>query len=484
MSTTQATERRLLRDGWRVREADKPDASPSTALPWMPATVPGNIHLDLMRAGVIADPFYRMMERGVGWVDEADWVYENTFTVDGPPPHACLIFKGLDTIADIALNGEALASTDNMLVEHEFPVGGRLREGENTLTITFHSALRVGRERRAAWSASGEDTMGPDWFTYGPRSFVRKAQYMYGWDWGPEPVSGGIWRDVELVSVPMARFLDWRHEVQFHEDGRATVHFEVFVERAPAHGESPLTFALTAAWLHDENGDLQPTGLESVTVEVPEGEGRVSVSADLDIADPVLWRPNMADAEGCFGFAALYDVRMLLLPTEKEIGLLDELATRIGLRTVELIREPDADGNGESFMFRVNGEDVFIKGANWIPADSFPSRTRTSPPSARTPGPRAPQRRTPRWRACWRWRATRATTCCACGAADSTSATISTRRATRWASSCGRTFRMPAPTTRTGASALRPPVRKPSAPCAACATILRSPCGAETTRTR
>lgn len=353
-----------------MREAARPDASPSTILPWMPATVPGGVHLDLMRAGVIANPFYRMMERGVGWVDEADWVYETTLTVEDPPAHAFLRFKGLDTIADIVLNGEPLGSADNMFIEHEFPVSGRLTPGENTLTVTFHSALAEGRRRRAEWAASGEDTMEPEWFAFGPRSFVRKAQYMYGWDWGPEPVSGGLWRDVELVTVPVARLLDWRHDVRFHEDGRATVVFEAFFERAPGHEETPLLFRADLRRDSESGGEH---GHDGAPVEAPTGAGRLCMRASVEVANPRLWWPNG------MGEPNLYVAALSLCTPDSEA--VDGQTAPLGLRTVELVREPDADGLGESFQFRVNGQDVFIKGANWIPVDSFPGRVPTEPAS-------------------------------------------------------------------------------------------------------
>jgi beta-galactosidase/beta-glucuronidase len=128
------TTRQILSDGWRVREVPPDDVPEHNHLPWLPAQVPGHVHLDLMRAGVIPDPFARMHERAVAWVDDRDWVYETTFTVEEPAPvYAFLEFQGLDTVAEIELNGERLGESDNMLVPHEFPVGGRLKIGENTL---------------------------------------------------------------------------------------------------------------------------------------------------------------------------------------------------------------------------------------------------------------------------------------------------------------------------------------------------------------
>src|SRR5439155_24242737 len=138
----------------------------------------------------------------------------------------------IDTVADITLNGELVGSVDNMFVEHEFAVPGKLLVGENVLRVHIHSALKVGRQRRAEWEAAGNEAVPRDWFVWGPRSFVRKAQYMYGWDWGPEPVSGGIWKAVELIDVPVARITDWRYDTEFHEDGSAVVKVEVDVARS------------------------------------------------------------------------------------------------------------------------------------------------------------------------------------------------------------------------------------------------------------
>ena len=219
------TTRETIESGWRVRELIPGTMEPGK-VDWIPAQVPGHVHLDLMRAGVIADPFYRMQERSCAWVDEADWEYETTFEGPDPaPPRAYLRFNGLDTIAEIYLNGVLLAETDNMFVEHEFAVGTEngkrnaenesnsaesdsperpvLAPGTNTLRVIFRSALRIGRDRQAAWVDAQHLTpnaqyLSPHWFAFGPRSFVRKAQYMYGWDWGPELISCGIWKPVDL----------------------------------------------------------------------------------------------------------------------------------------------------------------------------------------------------------------------------------------------------------------------------------------------
>ena len=228
-----------LTHNWRVREMnDSPEGVPNHyQLPWMPAQVPGSVHLDLMRAGVIPDPFVRLHERDVAWVDQSDWVYETTFTVDAVPTSATFLrFHGLDTIAEISLNGEPLGFTDNMHLLYEFPVSDKLVGGENHLQVVFRSAWRVGGERQAQWDAEGNDTLPYHWDNWNPRAFVRKAQYQYGWDWGPVLRGCGIWQPVELVTVPVARLGDWQHSVEFTDDGKALVTITAEVERMPGSG--------------------------------------------------------------------------------------------------------------------------------------------------------------------------------------------------------------------------------------------------------
>lgn len=363
----------LIDAGWRVRELPREGASPTTVLNWLPAQVPGQIHLDLARAGVIPDSFYRMFERDVAWVDECDWQYETTFTLPTPlPAHAYLRFDGLDTVAEIVLNGQAVGKTENMFIPHEFAVGGKLREGENTLQVSFRSALQVGRERQTAWNSSGNDTTQTHWNNWGPRSFVRKAQYMYGWDWGPELVSCGIWRPVELVSVPVARLLDWKYDVVFQGD-KAVVTVEADIERAPSALSTPLAFRIALPFV-STNGARSTDGLpDPVTVDVPTGANQVKARAAVTIEKAQKWWPSGRESLGKPVRSALYGARLSVLAGDKPVATRD---AKIGLRTIELMRENDPDGKGQGFKFRVNGRDIFAKGANWIPADSFPARLR------------------------------------------------------------------------------------------------------------
>lgn len=358
---TQAT-RTTLTGGWRLRHVSPEELPDTVRMPWIEARVPGHVHLDLQRAGVIEDPFFGLHEAGLGWIDESDWIYETEF--DSPAASDAdvyLRFNGLDTIAEVALNGEVLGHADNMHIAHEFPVTGRLRsgaEGPNHLRVKFKSALQVGRKRQAQWTANHRRPMERHWFLWAERAFVRKAQYMYGWDWGPVLASCGIWRPVEVVVVPTARILSWRHSCRFENDGSARVFVEASIQRASQAMNTPLTARIRI-------GDH---GAEPLTVETRVREA--TIRAEVHLPDAVRWNPNG------LGEPHLY-------PISIELPGCDRIDAKIGLRTVELSRQPDREGDGSSFTFLVNGEPVYIKGANWIPAHSFPSLVYEGDPERR-----------------------------------------------------------------------------------------------------
>lgn len=321
-----------LSDGWEFIETrlDKPGAVIGYSdAEWLSATVPGHVHLDLMEHGIIPNPHERMHEMGVQWVDQTDWSYRCTFTweAEEDKPNQKLVFEGLDTICTVWLNGEQIAEHDNMFVPLEVVVTGKL-QAENQLRIDFKSALNVGEERMAAYFKAQGMPEAVERFE--ERSFVRKIQCMYGWDWGPRLVSCGIWRPVKLVEYGnMITHLSARQE--WHEDGSVTVHAICEVE-----GDAKPKFTL-------KHGDLR--------WESEDG------TFHLDF--PYLWWPA-----GC-GKQELYTLWAELPNYESS------KAIRIGLRQIRLLREKDEIG--ESFEFEVNGKKIYAKGFNWIPDHSFPS---------------------------------------------------------------------------------------------------------------
>jgi beta-mannosidase len=318
-------------DGWVGEKPAVGNARPS----WLPAQVPGHVHLDLVDNGVIADPFARMNELGCQWVDQKAWLYRTTFEFEPDPslPRRVLRFEGLDTIATVSLNGEAIGQSDNMFVPLELDVTEKLVTGRNELQIRFESAILKGLERRSTYLAKEglpDKVCGLD-----DRAFVRKAQYMYGWDWGPRLVSCGIWKPVRLVEYS-SRILDVRVDQLWKDDGSVEVRVGCETE-----GQGQINVSLSR---------------EGSTVEE-------TAPGVFSIADPALWWPNG------MGQPDMY--HLLVELTDGGELEHDFVTMPIGLRTVKLVRERDS--LGESFGFEINGKPLWARGANWIPDHSFPS---------------------------------------------------------------------------------------------------------------
>jgi beta-mannosidase len=299
-----------------------------------------------MANGIIPDPHVAMQEMGVQWVDEENWSYRTQFAwaSQADKPNRRLRFEGLDTICAISLNGKEIASHDNMFTELEVDVTDLLLEGNNELRVDFYSAVTVPAERRDRYFEQVGLTT-DSVIHFEERSFVRKAQYMYGWDWGPRLVSAGIWRPVSLIEYS-SRITD--------------VHVVT----------TPRGLILKST-----------TEGEGRIVHLLEGAGHRTVLLDGDgehgVENFELWSPEHPH---------LYNLRTLLLTEaayatliegwdklgdEISVDSLDEKSQRIGWSQNRLLRE--ADQWGESFEFEVNGRKIWARGANWIPDHSFPS---------------------------------------------------------------------------------------------------------------
>jgi beta-mannosidase len=311
---------------------------------WLPAQVPGGVHTDLLEAGVIPDPFAGDNEKRVQWVAERDWTYRRTFTPDAAVLAEQVVFlvcDGLDTLAEVTLNGLVLGQTDNAFRRYRWDVTDILEEGENTLTVRFRSPIQYITERQAERPLRGVGPAIPG----GP--YLRKAPCQFGWDWGPQLPPIGIWKDVRLEGRGTARFDDV-HVRQRHRDDGVTLAVHVSTE---SWEDRPLTVL------------VRVTGPDGAVQQAQAAVLGGSQTVPVDVKDPQLWWPNG------YGEQPLYDVEVELHADE---ALCDRRTYRVGLRTLELRREPDAWG--ESFTFVVNGVPIFAKGANWIPADSFPTR--------------------------------------------------------------------------------------------------------------
>ncbi len=333
-----------LAGAWEFRQVDTQE--------WLPANVPGGVHTDLLALGRIPDPFVGDNEKRVQWVAEADWEYRYQFKVEPDLldlPQIWLICDGLDTLASVNLNGRELGHTENMFRQYRWDVKPALKSGENNLYITFDSPVRYAAAQQAIRPLPGVSQA----IQGGPH--LRKAPCQFGWDWGPQLPPIGIWKDIRLEGCGEAS-LNEVHLRQFHDDGEVTV-------EAPIVVESWNKLALSAV-VHITT----PTG-EILEAETPI-TGSEGVVVKVRIPKPELWWPNG------YGKQPLYKVDVSLLKDgDQKDDLLDQRSYQLGLRTLELQQKEDEWGR--SFAFVVNGIQIFAKGSNWIPADSFPTRITT-----------------------------------------------------------------------------------------------------------
>jgi len=315
---------------------------------WLPATVPGGVHSDLLALGRLPDPFVADNEKKVQWVAESDWEYRRSFTVDkalSDEEHCSLVCDGLDTLAEVFLNGRLLGKTDNMFRRWAWEVRDLLKDGRNEIRILFRAPVTYIKTRQAAKPLlGGGDIPG------GPH--LRKAPCQWGWDWGPKLPPIGIWKDIRLEGYRQAKLEDV-HIRQLHADDKVTINAKVGISQW-SRSDLQVTLKVTSP-----GGQVQTVK----SAPVHSTAGTLICNLQSPITDPEFWWPNG------FGTQPLYQV-VVSLKTGKTV--LDQHSFQVGLRTVELRREPDQWG--ESFTFVVNGVPIFIKGADWIPADSLPTR--------------------------------------------------------------------------------------------------------------
>jgi beta-mannosidase len=338
----------FLHSNWNLRAIHLPEDAPShIAEREIVANVPGCVHTDLLQAGLISDPYYDRNELDLQWIGYTDWEYRCSFTIDEEllsRVRVDLVCDGLDTIATIMLNGQTIGETVNQHLGHRFDVKSILKRGPNDLAIRFRSAVNYAQEER--------DRLGelPRATAYElPYNFIRKMACNFGWDWGPTLVTAGIWQSISLQAWDTARIAAVRPLVMAADARSARV--DVYVDLERQRDETVRAHArLTGpdGRTHEISGEIYSGG-HKLTLEIPE---------------PMLWWPRG------YGEQPLYDLEVILY--EADGALLDSWQNRIGLRTVNL--RTAADEIGEEFVLEINGQQVFCKGANWIPDDCFPTR--------------------------------------------------------------------------------------------------------------
>ncbi len=333
---------------------------------YIPATVPGSVYSDLINSGRMEDPYWRDNEMKALELMKNDFEYMGSFKVDkdelADADEALLCFNGLDTIADIFLNGRRLGNADNMHRVWEYSVKDMLKPDTNSIKIVFHSPVNFIAEQFEKDPAilGTEDAM---------RGFpkIRKGHYMFGWDWGPRLPDAGIWKDVELLAVKKARLASVYIRQDFDEDMSAVrLNIETKIKLAGDRKE------------RDAASGVLPEGFRVlVTVTGPDGNklySKEEVTSDgfrgaktrpVCIESPKLWWPNG------LGDQPLYTVAVEL--EDNEGNVCDDWIRRIGLRKLEVSTAKDEYGS--EFAHVVNNVKFFAMGADYIPEDNILSRT-------------------------------------------------------------------------------------------------------------
>lgn len=325
----------ILNSNWKMKNANDSE--------WNEAVVPGSVYCDLLNAGKMEDPYWKDNEDSALKLMDSDYEYSLSFDCDSKLLNAdeiMLVFEGLDTIADIILNGEKIGYADNMHRQWKYRVKSILKQTDNQLDVIFHSPTKyIDEAYKKAPTRGSEDAM--NGFVH-----IRKAHYMFGWDWGAHLPDAGIWRPVYLLGIDKA-YIESVNILQYHEADKVRLCVIPELENAGT-GEESEKFIL------------------KYKITDPEGEvvAECFCGEDAVISNPKLWWPHG------FGEQSLYTVEVCLCDDEGEV--LSTWSRRIGLRTITMDRTKDKWG--EKFATCINGVNIFAMGADYIPEDHLLGR--------------------------------------------------------------------------------------------------------------
>ena len=330
---SQNSQRSLNNEDWKFKQENKEN--------WLPAKIPGTVHTDLLTNKVIEDAFFGTNEKQQKWIENENWNYKTSFFISKSElkfKNIALEFKGLDTYATVFLNGKLILEANNMFRTWKIPVKSNLIQGENNIEIKFKSAVLKGKSaaQKLTYSLPGDEKV-----------FTRKAQYQYGWDWGPRLITAGIWKDVNLnfwsnVSIENVSY----NQLELNDE-KAILEF---ITKIKADRVSTIKLKI--------NEIIKTFNLK---------KGLNKIRMNYEIKNPKRWWTNG------LGEANLYPFEISLIDHKKTVS---SKKLNIGIRTIELIQEKDKIGT--SFYFKLNGIPVFMKGANYIPDDSFMPRVSDS----------------------------------------------------------------------------------------------------------
>ncbi|HEY7115401.1 MAG TPA: sugar-binding domain-containing protein, partial [Tepidisphaeraceae bacterium] len=349
-----------LNGPWRIRwtdgirgRLDYANRDQTDPARYIDAVVPGEVHLDLMRAGLLADPYTGAGALAARWVEECLWAYRREFDVPAEAVSAAarswLVFEGLDLVAIIYLNGVEVGRHNNSFYPCRIEVTGKLRQGPNVLTVHLDGGL---------WDVSDKPAEGylmtPDQRLH-KRHWLRKPQCQFGWDWSTRLINVGIHKPVRLEWTTGAARLDQVAPLVSYslESGRGTVRVRAIVEGL---ADAPRKGRLVV--------DVVEAG-QSVAVECDVKPGMNVCEAQVDVEHPDLWWPIG------HGEAARYTLKTTLVMDGRIVA---QDVKRIGFRHVRFNQDPHPGGRGRYFMLEVNGRPIFCKGGNFVPADMIFAR--------------------------------------------------------------------------------------------------------------
>ncbi|WP_299627033.1 glycoside hydrolase family 2 protein [uncultured Tenacibaculum sp.] len=327
---------------------------------WKNATVPGTVHTDLLANKDIENPFYRLNEHDVQWIDKSDWEYKTSFEIskeDFSKENIELEFLGIDTYSKVFLNDQEIMTSDNMFRRYTINCKPYLKEGKNELRVILESPIKKGIEKYDAIDYEitvSDNDLAKIGKVEGEKKvsiFSRKAGYHFGWDWGPRLVSSGIWRSVILRSWDNFKVDDvFIRQKNIGETAKLSAEIEI-------NSSKEIEKSVFEIFVNDTlvKTEEKPLVINKNTFTIP-----------FEIKNPKLWWPNG------MGEQHLYDVKVKVSHKNHS----DAKSHQIGLRTIKLIREKDSIGS--SFYFTVNGKPTFMKGANYIPQDIFLPRVKQS----------------------------------------------------------------------------------------------------------
>jgi len=304
---------------------------------WYSAQVPGTIHTDLLNNKLIDNPFYSDNELKLDWISRCDWIYNTEFILKEKRNYN-LVINGIDTIADVYLNDKLILSCKNMFLSYKIDIEKFLRQGRNELKIYFHSPVNYSIKEE---NRHGKLPVALNSY----RVYIRKAQYSFGWDWGPSFPTSGIWKNI---------ILEEKREVEIENVLFTTkcigLNYAVVKISASIKTKKTNSYKL---FIRLQNSEVVIEKKVNITKSG-------NIAAEFEVANPNLWWPNGE------GNQDLYNLSISIV--DKENKIIDAVEKKAGIRTVELIQK---EKNENTFKLRINGKDIFAKGVDWIPADSF-----------------------------------------------------------------------------------------------------------------